>query len=78
MVQILGLSGSLRAGSFNSALLRAASELMPDGATLAIGTIEGIPLYHGDLEAERGLPEPVVKLKEQIAGADGLDRKSVV
>ncbi len=72
MVQILGLSGSLRKGSFNSALLRAAADLMPEGATLEIGTIEGIPLYHGDLEAEHGLPEPVVVLKEQIARADGL------
>ena len=72
MVRILGLSGSLRKGSFNSALLRAAAELMPEGATLEIGTIEGIPLYNGDLEAERGLPETVVTLKEQIARADGL------
>jgi chromate reductase, NAD(P)H dehydrogenase (quinone) len=72
MVQIVGLSGSLRKGSFNSALLRAAAELMPDGATLEIGTIEGIPLYHGDFEAAEGLPEQVVTLKEQIAGADGL------
>ena len=71
-MQILGLSGSLRKGSFNSALLRAAAEQMPDGATLEIGTIEGIPLYHGDLEAEHGLPEPVVALKEQIARAGGL------
>ena len=72
MVRILGLSGSLRKGSFNSALLRAAAELMPDDAVLEIGTIEGIPLYHGDLEAEHGLPKAVAALKEQIAGADGL------
>ena len=72
MVQILGLSGSLRKGSLNSALLRAAAGLMPEGATLVFGTIEGIPLYHGDLEAEHGLPGPVVNLKEQIARADGL------
>lgn len=72
MAQILGLSGSLRKGSFNSALLRAATELMPEGSTLEIGTIEGIPLYHGDLEAERGLPEAVVALKDQIGRADGL------
>lgn len=72
MVQILGLSGSLRKGSFNSALVRAAAELMPDGSSLEIGTIEGIPLYNGDLEAAEGLPEGVVFLKEQIARADGL------
>lgn len=72
MVQIMGLSGSLRKGSFNSALLRAAAELMPDGANLEIGTIQGIPLYDGDLEAAEGLPEPVARLKEQIARAEGL------
>ena len=72
MVRIFGLSGSLRKGSFNSALLRAAAEVMPDGATLEIGTIAGIPLYDGDLEATEGLPAPVARLKEQIAGADGL------
>jgi chromate reductase, NAD(P)H dehydrogenase (quinone) len=72
MVQILGLSGSLRKGSFNSALLRAAAELMPDNATLEIGTIDGIPLYDGDLESEHGLPATVAALKERIARADGL------
>lgn len=72
MVRILGLSGSLRKGSFNSALLRAAAGLMPESATLEIGTIEGVPLYHGDLEAERGLPEAVIALKDRIAQADAL------
>lgn len=45
---------------------------MPVGSSLEIGTIDGIPLYHGDLEAEHGLPEPVATLKAQIARADGL------
>ena len=72
MVQIFGLSGSLRKASFNSALLRAAEGLMPAGSTLVRGTIEGIPLYHGDLEASQGLPEAVVTLKEGIALAAGV------
>jgi NAD(P)H-dependent FMN reductase len=72
MTTILGLSGSLRAGSFNSALLRAAVDAMPAGTKLEIGTIKGIPLYDGDLEAEKGLPDAVVKLKERIVAADGL------
>ena len=72
MVRILGLSGSLRKASFNSALLGAAAEMMPGGATLEVGSIRGIPLYDGDVEAAEGLPEPVVALKEQIARADGL------
>ena len=72
MVRIFGLSGSLRKGSFNSALLRAAAEMMPAGGRLEIGTIMGIPLYNGDLEAAEGVPATVATLKEQIAAADGL------
>ena len=71
MTTILGLSGSLRAGSFNSALLRAAAALMPQDATLEIGTIKGIPLYDADVEAQ-GMPDTVVKLKERVVATDGL------
>jgi NAD(P)H-dependent FMN reductase len=72
MVTITGISGSLRQGSLNSALLRAAADLMPEGSVMRIASIEGIPLYDGDLEAESGLPAPVAALKEAIATADGL------
>jgi len=72
MTTILGISGSLRAGSLNSSLLRAAANAMPPGATLEIGSIKGIPLYDGDVEAAQGLPDAVVKLKERVVAADGL------
>lgn len=72
MTRILGISGSLRQGSLNSALLRAAVGLMPDGATLEIASLVGIPLYNGDEEAAHGLPAAVVALKDAIAGADGV------
>jgi chromate reductase, NAD(P)H dehydrogenase (quinone) len=72
MTKIVGVAGSLRAGSFNAALLRAAATLMPAGATLEIGTIKGIPLYDGDVEAKEGIPPAVELLKNQIASADGL------
>ncbi len=72
MTTIIGISGSLRVGSFNAALLRAAVPLMPDGARLQIATIKGIPLYDGDVEDNEGIPPTVTALKEQIAAADGL------
>jgi NAD(P)H-dependent FMN reductase len=71
MTKIVGIAGSLRAGSLNAALLRAAAMNMPPGVALDIGTIKGIPLYDGDVEAA-GIPAPVAVLKEQIAAADGV------
>ena len=70
--KIIGIAGSLRKASFNAALLRAAAELAPAGTEVEIASIATIPLYDGDLERERGIPEPVTMLKDRIAGADGL------
>jgi len=62
-MRLIGLSGSLRAGSFNTALLRAAVRLMPEGVELGVTTIHGIPLYDGDAEVASGIPNAVMKLK---------------
>jgi chromate reductase len=72
MITLVGISGSLRKGSFNSAVLRAAAELMPSDSALTIESIAGIPLYDGDEEAASGIPAPVARLKDAIAAADGL------
>lgn len=71
-VTIIGLSGSLRRGSYNTALVRAAAALAPEGVTVEPATPAGIPLYDGDIEASEGIPEAVAGLKDRIAAADGL------
>jgi NAD(P)H-dependent FMN reductase len=72
MTKLLGLSGSLRRDSFNTALLRTAAELTPEGVELGVETIHGIPLYDGDLESDSGVPAAVEALKARIAECDGL------
>jgi len=72
VTRILGISGSLRAGSYNTALLRAAQALSGDAIELGITTLHGIPLYDGDLEQREGLPAAVTELKDKIAVSDGV------
>lgn len=72
MGRLVAISGSLRKGSLNTALLRAAATLMPEGTTLEVCTLHGIPLYDGDEEAAHGSPPAVTALKDDIAAADGL------
>jgi chromate reductase len=68
---VAAFAGSLRAGSYNRALLRAAIETAPDGMAIEIVDIAAIPLYDADLEAA-GIPEPVAAFKRAIGAADGL------
>lgn len=72
MVRLLGISGSLRAGSFNTALLRAAASDLPEDVSLEVATLHGIPLYDGDAEAASGIPAAVQALKAQVIAADGV------
>jgi NAD(P)H-dependent FMN reductase len=72
LATIIGLAGSLRQGSYNAALLRAARDLVPAGTRLQIEALKGIPLYDGDLESAQGVPDVVTRLKDAIASADGL------
>ncbi|HUP00438.1 MAG TPA: NAD(P)H-dependent oxidoreductase [Gemmatimonadota bacterium] len=70
-LRILGFAGSLRRGSFNRALLRAAVEIAPEGMTIDTFDLAPIPLYNADIEAE-GDPAPVADFKRRIREADAI------
>ena len=70
-LRVVGIAGSLRSGSYNRALLRAAQELAPDGMSIAIFDLIDVPLYNGDVEAA-GDPEAVARMKQAIREADGV------
>jgi len=71
-MRVLGISGSLRRGSYNHALLREAAERLPGGAELVeFERLAEIPPYDADLE-ELGVPEPVQALREAIRESDGV------
>ena len=71
-MKLIGISGSLRKKSYNTALLRAAQDAAPEGVALAAETLHGIPLYDGDLEEAEGVPARVEELKDAVAAAGGL------
>jgi chromate reductase len=68
----LAISGALRKGSTNTALLRALLPLAPSDMTIEIVTLHGIPLYDGDVEVASGKPQSVLELDARIRAADGL------
>lgn len=69
-ITILAFAGSLRKGSFNRALLRAAKELLPEEAAMDIFDLAGIPVFNQD--EENDLPEQVKALKAKLRAADAV------
>ena len=69
-IAILGFVGSLRKGSYNRALLRAALEVVPGDAHLEIFDLEGMPIFNQDLEGNP--PQKVKEFKAKIRAADAL------
>lgn len=71
-MNLLGIAGSLRAGSFNASLIRAAGAAAPDGVTVAtFDRLGEIPPYNDD-EKQKAIPDAVAALAGRIRAADGL------
>ena len=69
-VRILGIAGSLRRESYNRAALRAATQLVPEGATIDVFEIDGLPGFNQD--EEQSPPAKVAELKRRIREADAI------
>jgi chromate reductase, NAD(P)H dehydrogenase (quinone) len=69
-IRILGIAGSLRRDSYNRSALRAASQLAPEGATVEIFELDGIPGFNQD--EEQNPPAKVTELKQKIRAADAV------
>src|SRR5688572_374968 len=73
-IQLVGLSGSLRKGSYNTMLLKAASHLLPANVSMDMLSIGDIPLYNADLDlpAATQRPKEVEHFRKMLADADGI------
>ncbi|HET6767684.1 MAG TPA: NAD(P)H-dependent oxidoreductase [Chitinophagaceae bacterium] len=73
-IQLVGISGSLRKGSYNSLLLKAAAQLLPTDVSMKIVSIADIPLYNADLDlpAAKQRPEVVEHFRKMLSDADGI------
>lgn len=71
-IHLAGISGSLRRGSYNTALLRTAQTLLPADTKLEILDYSDVPLFNHDIERLHGFPEPVAAMRNQLAGADAI------
>lgn len=70
-IQLLGIAGSLRAGSFSTAILESLKDALPGSAELSLHPLGDVPLYNQDLDTQT--PPPAVgALRDAIARADGL------
>ena len=70
-MKIVAFSGSLRTGSLNTHLLRAAQTFFPAGVNCEEASFADVPLYNEDIDGE-SKPTAVLRLKEQVAAADAL------
>jgi len=71
MINIIGISGSLRKESYNKALLEASKNLFPEEISMEITDIGSLPLYNDDLIPDH-VPPYVHEFRTQISTSDGI------
>jgi len=71
-MKIIGISGSLRKASYNTALLRTLISLQPQGMEIEPIRLNGIPVYDGDDEKATGKPAAILELDQKIRASDGV------
>lgn len=73
-MHFIGISGSLRKGSYNTLLLHAANDVLPEGVTMQIVSVGDLPLYNADLDLPAATERPAVvsAFRDALAKADGL------
>jgi chromate reductase len=72
-LHFVGISGSLRTGSFSAALLSEIVAMSDDRTRITAFRLHDVPLYNQDLEPTLGTaPAPVLALRDAIGAADGL------
>ena len=69
-IHVVGISGSLRQNSYNTALLRAAEQLAPAEMTLELVDLSTLPMFNADVE--KPFPEPVAEFRSRLTQADAL------
>jgi chromate reductase len=70
-IKLLGISGSLRAYSYNSGALSVIASVLPDGMEFDAVSLADLPFYNADVE-QRGFPAAVESFRRKVAGADAL------
>jgi chromate reductase, NAD(P)H dehydrogenase (quinone) len=73
-IHFVGISGSLRKGSFNTMLLNNSMKLLPEGVTMEITSISDIPLYNADLDLPiaKQRPSVITEFRNILSRADGI------
>lgn len=70
-IKLLGVSGSLRAQSYNSGALAVVGSVLPEGMTFDVASLADLPFYSADVE-QRGFPTAVESFRRKVAAADAL------